>query len=66
MMNGLFDPTRHEPLQALPWDEAATNLRLQPALQSRVIAFSFGRTLPIGSTPPKGSETYDPSGRSSR
>ncbi|MDP3820882.1 MAG: LanC-like protein [Burkholderiales bacterium] len=23
MMTGLFDPTRHEPLQAPPWDEAA-------------------------------------------
>ena len=42
MMNGLFDPARHEPLQAAPWDEAAARDAIGRIADSALAAWEPG------------------------
>ena len=42
MMTGLFDPTRHEPLQAPPWDEASALQAIQRIADSASMAYQPG------------------------
>jgi hypothetical protein len=42
MMNGLFDPARHEPLQAPPWDEAAAREAIGRIADSALAAYEPG------------------------
>lgn len=42
MMNGLFDPKRHEPLLAQPWDEAAAHAAIRRIAESALAAFDPG------------------------
>ena len=41
-MTGLFDPTRHEPLQAPPWDEAVAREAIRRIADSAVAAYEPG------------------------
>jgi hypothetical protein len=43
MMTGLFDRTRHEPLQASPWDEAAAREAIRRIADSALAAYEPGR-----------------------
>ena len=42
MMTGLFDPARHEPLQAAPWDEAAARETIRRIADSALAAYEPG------------------------
>lgn len=42
MMTGLFDPTRHEPLQAPPWDEATARSAIRRMADSALAAYEPG------------------------
>jgi hypothetical protein len=42
MMTGLFDPVRHEPLQAPPWDEAAARKAIRRIADSTLGAYEPG------------------------
>ena len=42
MMTGLFDPARHEPLQAPPWDEAAANAAIRRIADSALAEYEPG------------------------
>jgi hypothetical protein len=42
MMTGLYDPARHEPLQAPPWDEAAGRAAIQRIADSALAAYEPG------------------------
>ena len=42
MMTGLFDPTRHEPLQAPPWDEAVAHEAIRRIAESALAAYEPG------------------------
>ena len=42
MMTGLFDPARHEPLQASPWDETAARKAIRRIADSALAAYSPG------------------------
>lgn len=42
MMTGLFDPTRHEPLQAPAWDEAAAREAIRRIADSALAAYEPG------------------------
>ena len=42
MMTGLFDPARHEPLQALPWDETAAREAIRQLADSALAAYEPG------------------------
>ncbi len=41
-MTGLFDPARHEPLQAAPWDEAAAREAIRRIAESALEAYEPG------------------------
>ena len=41
-MTGLFDPARHEPLQAPPWDEAVAREAIRRIADSVVAAYEPG------------------------
>ncbi len=41
-MTGVFDPTRHEPLQASPWDEAAPREAIRRIADSAIAAYEPG------------------------
>lgn len=42
MMTGLFDPARHEPLQAPPWDEATARAAMRRIADATVSAYEPG------------------------
>jgi hypothetical protein len=42
MMTGLFDPTRHEPLEPLPWNEAAAREAIRRIADSALAAYEPG------------------------
>ena len=42
MMSGLFDPSRHEPLQAPPWDETAARDSIRRIVDSALAAYEPG------------------------
>jgi len=42
MMTGLFDPARHEPLQALPWDDALARAAIQRIVDATLAAYEPG------------------------
>ncbi len=42
MMTGLFDPTRHEPLQVQPWDEGAAHEAIRRIAESARAAYEPG------------------------
>ena len=42
MMTGMFDPARHEPLQARPWDEAAAREAIRRIADSTLAAYESG------------------------
>ena len=42
MMTGLFDPTRHEPLQAPPWDEGVAQEAIRRIAESALAAYEPG------------------------
>lgn len=42
MMTGLFDPARHEPLQALPWDDAFARAAIRRIVDATLAAFEPG------------------------
>ena len=42
MMTGLFDPTRHEPLQAPPWDETAARMAIRRIADSALADYAPG------------------------
>jgi hypothetical protein len=42
MMTGLFDPARHEPLQAPPWNEAVAREAIRHIADSAVVAYEPG------------------------
>ncbi|MEO8080166.1 MAG: lanthionine synthetase, partial [Caldimonas sp.] len=41
-MTGLFDPSRHEPLQALPWNEPAAREAIRRIADSALAAYEPG------------------------
>jgi hypothetical protein len=62
MMTGLFDPTRHEPLQAPPWDEAAALEAIRCIADSALDAYEPGlgwRAHPLDDPAPPNDRFYN-------